>query len=384
MPDPAPCVVVVGRSAEEADRLVALLRSMGIREDGVLRLAAGEVPEAPIPPLESCAVLVAGDVLADALGGLVAPDPGPERVLDALVGGARTTEQLQLLESAVEHARDAVLILVVQPGGPTVAWANRRFGELIGRTPAEIVGSGVDEICTSCALMDGRVRRAISAGRAFDGEVDVRTADRNWIAETHVAPVYDPAGRLTHFVVVQRDVTEKRRNERQLEYLAHHDVLTGLPNRKLFRERLEQALQTAGGQNVGVLFLDLDRFKEINDAHGHGVGDRVLREVGERLRNVVRSGDTLARLGGDEFTAVLPRLRQFEDALRVADKLTQALKQPIEIDGRSFQLGASVGLAVYPDHGRDPETLVRHADDAMYAAKASGRGQCKLWTPDLS
>lgn len=178
-------------------------------------------------------------------------------------------------------------------------------------------------------------------------------------------------------VLLRTDITAIKRAEERIRHLAHHDPLTGLPNRRLLDDRLDQACHFArrSGQHVGVMLVDLDNFKVINDEHGHEIGDRVLREAARRLRESVREVDTVARHGGDEFVVVLAELRQATDATRIARKILQSLMQPIIVDGRPFQIGASIGVSTYPNDGIDPDTLLKKADLAMYRAKASGRGR---------
>ena len=173
---------------------------------------------------------------------------------------------------------------------------------------------------------------------------------------------------------------------RVMEHLALHDSLTGLPNRFLMLGRLEQALTTAQrhGTRVAVLFLDLDGFKPINDIHGHHVGDRLLKEIGGRLRNCIRDCDTVARHGGDEFVITLTDVRTNEDAGAVAEKILQAVAEPASFEGQVVQVTTSVGIAVFPDNGEDAETLLRTADAAMYEAKAEGRRIFRFAAPNFS
>ncbi|GIX21817.1 MAG: hypothetical protein KatS3mg121_0600 [Gammaproteobacteria bacterium] len=178
---------------------------------------------------------------------------------------------------------------------------------------------------------------------------------------------------------------ERRRATERIQQLALYDVLTGLPNRALFLDRLKQALAAAQrrGRRGAVFFLDLDRFKEINDTRGHDVGDQVLIEVAARLKAVVREEETLARLGGDEFVALLPRLSSAAEAARVAERLLAALAEPLDVAGQRYRLSAGVGIAFFPDEGDRVEQLLRHADIAMYRAKAAGGGYC-FYHPEMS
>ncbi|WP_051155351.1 EAL domain-containing response regulator [Noviherbaspirillum massiliense] len=174
---------------------------------------------------------------------------------------------------------------------------------------------------------------------------------------------------------VARDITERKRAEEQISYQAYHDILTGLPNRVLFRDRLEQALIQAkrDATELAVMFVDLDRFKLVNDTLGHVKGDSLLQQVTARLKASLRRGDTLARIGGDEFTVLLPELRDRRDAGVIADKFLKCLDQPFYLDGHELHVSASIGIAVYPDDGNAIDDLIRHADIAMYQVKAIGK-----------
>jgi diguanylate cyclase (GGDEF)-like protein/PAS domain S-box-containing protein len=186
--------------------------------------------------------------------------------------------------------------------------------------------------------------------------------------------------------LVIRDITLRKLAEAQIQALAYHDPLTGLPNRILFNDRLSMALAQAQRQKhrVAILFIDLDRFKSINDSLGHHVGDRVLRAVAERIQNCVREGDTLSRLGGDEFTLILPALHKPADAARAAEKVLNALRTPIKTDRRELSITASIGISLYPEHGRDLETLLKNSDVAMYQAKEQGRNSYRVYHSDSS
>ncbi len=182
-------------------------------------------------------------------------------------------------------------------------------------------------------------------------------------------------------VCVVRDITERTYAEEQIKHLAYHDALTGLPNRLLFKDRLTVALSHAQRDHtrLAVLFLDLDRFKVINDSLGHNIGDQLLQAVAARVQSCVRESDTVARLGGDEFTLLLPALARSDDAAPVAQKLLEAVRYPFHLEGREFFITTSIGISLYPEDGLDAETLIKNADTAMYQAKEQGRDNYQLF-----
>ncbi len=182
------------------------------------------------------------------------------------------------------------------------------------------------------------------------------------------------------------DITERKRVEEQIKEIAYHDALTGLPNRLLFNDRLQVAVAQAHRQRqrLAVLFLDVDRFKVINDSLGHTLGDRLLQSVARRLADCIREGDTVARLGGDEFTLLLPGMARAEDVAKLAEKILEALRRPFAFDGRELFVTASIGISLYPDDGGDPEALVKNADTAMYRAKEQGRDTYQLFTAAMN
>jgi diguanylate cyclase (GGDEF)-like protein len=186
-------------------------------------------------------------------------------------------------------------------------------------------------------------------------------------------------------LLVLRDITERKQAQRDLEHIAHHDALTGLPNRLLFADRMEQALVRArrNGAQLAVLFLDIDQFKVINDGLGHDFGDRVLVHVAHRLGRALRAGDTLARLGGDEFSVILPEIAKPENGAIVAAKLLREVAEPLEIDDETLHITASIGIAVFPQDGRDQRELLSRADGAMYVAKGKAPGRFEFSSPEI-
>jgi diguanylate cyclase (GGDEF)-like protein len=272
----------------------------------------------------------------------------------------------------VEMMRDAVLVVdahghVVDLNPSAVHLLGRRAGELVGRPVAALLS----ELGGPAGLPDPGVY-----------DLQLGASDRERDMELAVTPLEDARGSTAGRVLVFRDVTERRELERELRRLAYTDRLTGLPNRALFYDRLEQALVMAVRRDVpvAVLFLDIDRFKIINDGLGHGIGDKVLMSVARRLRRCLRAEDTLARLGGDEFAILLPEIANRRDSYLVTDKCLSALSGPELIGGHELTVNASIGVAFFPEDGADVQHLLRNADAAMYRAKARGGGRVETFT----
>jgi diguanylate cyclase (GGDEF)-like protein len=187
---------------------------------------------------------------------------------------------------------------------------------------------------------------------------------------------------MRRVIGVSQDITERKSKEEEARFLAYHDTLTGLPNRRLLDDRLRQALFAAQRRDarVAVMMVDLDRFKQVNDALGHRAGDSVLREVAHRLTGCVRKADTLARHGGDEFVVVFSDLQLESDCQVVAEKILRALEAPFRVDGQEFSIGASIGISLFPADASDGEALLRNADVAMYRAKQLGANNYRFYS----
>jgi diguanylate cyclase (GGDEF)-like protein len=181
--------------------------------------------------------------------------------------------------------------------------------------------------------------------------------------------------------LLQDEIVERRQAEARVHHMAYHDSLTGLPNRALLAERLERAILAAqrAGARLAVMFLDLDRFKTINDSLGHAIGDFLLKEVASRLCHAVRASDTVARLGGDEFVVLVPGAGTLAECSQVGDKIIEVLGAPVRFEGHSLHISPSIGICVYPDDGADVDLLMRHADAAMYRAKGAGRNNYQFF-----
>jgi diguanylate cyclase (GGDEF)-like protein/PAS domain S-box-containing protein len=204
--------------------------------------------------------------------------------------------------------------------------------------------------------------------------------------EDSAAPIHDRRGAVAGAVVVFHDVTSARVLSQEMSYLAHHDSLTDLPNRLLFNDRLDHAMALAQRHRgkLAVLFLDIDRFKHVNDSLGHRIGDRLLQSVGQRLLGCVRRSDTVSRQGGDEFVILLPEVQDAQDAAVSAEKMLQALSGPYCIDQHELRVTASIGIVVFPDDGIEADEVLKHADIAMYHAKEQGRNNYRFFEPELN
>ncbi len=260
-------------------------------------------------------------------------------------------------------------------------WLNTALADLSDVSAADHVGRPVTETLGFTPALALNLRRVLATGRSVDG-VELATGERTWTSSYF--PVRNGA-RLLGVGSVVIDVTAQREAERQLTHSATHDALTGLPNRALFQDRLEVALARASrtGELVGVLFCDVDRFKLVNDSLGHAAGDALLCAVAERLRGVVRQGDTVARLGGDEFALLTAQVGRAGEARVLADRVCGVMREPFEVAGRPIVATISVGVAVCRAGERDVAGLLRDADVAMYQAKDGGRDQVAVFDARL-
>ena len=289
-------------------------------------------------------------------------------------------EQLRLLGSAIHVAGLGIAILTpaVEAVGPRIAFVNDSFLELYGYERADVIGQTpvVFGIIEDHEPIFNSLLGHVFSQQAFDGEAMARRKDGAvFDADLHLVPV-DDGGELTHWVAFIRDVTIEKSQVLQLRHQATHDGLTNLPNRTHLFDRLEQnivAARQAGGM-LALLVMDLDRFKEVNDTFGHHFGDMLLKQVAFRLRNQLREGDTVARLGGDEFAMVLDEVADANVAARIARNILHALEQPFVVEDQALEVGASIGIALFPSHGGDARTLLRLADTAMYNAKQGQTG----------
>jgi diguanylate cyclase (GGDEF)-like protein/PAS domain S-box-containing protein len=294
--------------------------------------------------------------------------------------------QLRRAARVFISAAEAVLMI---DGEGTIDDANPAFERICGYRAEEAVGRNIDLLSVADRTdhrLDRAFEHAIQEG-SWRGEVWSRRKDGEVIpCLMTISQVEDDLERPDGFVCVFSDISDFKRHERRLEVLAHHDTLTGLPNRAMLARHLENRVRRHDGHPdpFTIMFLDLDHFKPVNDQFGHSEGDKLLQRVADRLRDVLRVDDLLARVGGDEFVAVLPGTISSANASVVADKIIAKLREPFTIRGEEVRIGVSVGISAYPEDGRDADSLLRSADMAMYEAKAAGRNTWRSFDPKMN
>ncbi|MFZ5580330.1 MAG: sensor domain-containing protein [Pseudomonadota bacterium] len=284
---------------------------------------------------------------------------------------------LRMAASVFQAAREGIII--TDPKGHILD-INPAFTRITGYSREEALGQ------RPAMLSSGQQYRAfyqsmwssLRTEGAWAGElINRRKNGEHYFEHLDIVAVHDANGQLKHYIGIFSDVTALREHERHLQHIAHHDTLTGLPNRLLLIDRLTQAIAIArrASRMLAVLFIDLDGFKPINDNHGHASGDRVLVEIARRMAHTVRTGDTVARLGGDEFVVLLSGLSDTRECESTTRRLLDAIAKPVALEGHTLNLSASIGISLFPNDGDDPDILLRYADQAMYSAKAAGRNQ---------
>lgn len=264
-----------------------------------------------------------------------------------------------------------------------ITYANDKFCEVSGFSRSELIGRNHRLLKSDEHSLKfyKDMWRTIAHGRIWHGDVKNRKKDGSeyWLKAT-IVPFVDETGKPFQYVSIRTDITDQKQAVK-LKVMAHHDPLTGLPNRNLFGDRLMLAIAQANRANgeLAFLYLDLDKFKPINDKLGHGVGDEVLREIAKRLKENVREIDTVARLGGDEFAVILPPPIGQDDCKRIAERLLEVLCEPIRVQGHECSVSASIGVSIYPKDAKDAEELIKCADAAMYRVKDQGRNGIEFY-----
>lgn len=293
-----------------------------------------------------------------------------------------TRTLLRLAQRTYRSISEAILITDVTT---RVIDINPAFERITGYGQDEAIGARASLLKSGrhdSAFFDAIWAQLGTTG-CWKGEIWNRCRDGREIpCWMHIDAVLDPAtGNVTHYVGVFSDISERKVAEERISFLAHHDPLTGLPNRFSLDAVLPQAIALARRQGVRIalLFVDLDRFKDINDSRGHAAGDQVLIETGRRLAQTIRDSDFLARIGGDEFVILLNEVKDSEDAIRVAAAIQESLRYPIPVGGSQVTVTPSIGISLFPDNGEEADTLLARADDAMYRVKADGRNSLRLY-----
>ncbi|GBG03863.1 hypothetical protein AZSI13_31900 [Azospira sp. I13] len=281
---------------------------------------------------------------------------------------------------AVDAAAEGVIIT---DANGVVEYANPAFCDMTGYAASEVIGQRTSRFKSGIHDKDfyRQLWGTITSGNPWRGEVVNRRKDGMLYHELlTIAPVKDENGAVVRYVAIKHDISERKRIEQRLEHLAHFDLLTDLPNRTLFFDRLQQAFARSQRYQEGlaVMMLDLDGFKAVNDTLGHQAGDLLLAAFAYRLKQTLRQSDTAARMGGDEFTVLLHGIRQDQDALTAAAKILSALEQPFDILGNPCRVGASIGVALFQPGYPSADALLQAADGAMYAAKRAGKNGCVL------
>ncbi len=300
----------------------------------------------------------------------------------------RRNQEEQLNQASILYNNTTESVVITNPEGIVIA-TNKAFTDITGYEESEVVGGTPSRWKSDKheqsfyqnmwhELLETDQWRGEICNRRKDGEV--------YPALLTINAVRNKKQKLTHFVSLLTDLSSIKKTQEKIEFLAHHDSLTRLPNRLLFSARLEQAISRADREKekIAVLFLDLDNFKSINDSLGHSMGDKVLQKVAGRLTILIREQDTIARLSGDEFAIVLEQIDDETAAAHVAKKILDSIQQPIHIGSHEFNISVTIGISQFPDNGIEIDTLIKNADAAMYKAKEKGKGQYCFYTKELT
>jgi diguanylate cyclase (GGDEF)-like protein/PAS domain S-box-containing protein len=391
------------RRLEQTPRIAAILLSLDLPESEGLEALGAILKAAPNVPIlvlsgadhEDRAKLAvqrgAQDYISeDDLGGYLLPK-AVRNMIERASNSEALFSAIERAEVTLKSIGDAVVSTDILG---KVTFLNPIAESLTGWISAEAIGRPIDEVVR--IIDDSQEHRVLSpmttairdnrAAKLTPGCKLIRRDGQEFAIEDTAAPIHDRTGRVTGAVMVFHDVTQAHAVSRKMSHLAQHDYLTDLPNRLLLNDRLTQAIAAArrNKRQLAVLFVDLDRFKHVNDSLGHAVGDGLLLSIAARLRACVRRSDTVSRQGGDEFVILLSSVAHAEDAAFTAQKLISAVGMPHLVEKHNLQITLSIGISSYPDDGDDAETLVKNADIAMLHAKDNGRNNFQFFTPSMN
>lgn len=307
-------------------------------------------------------------------------------VIEDITERKEATERLRLFARIFDTINEGV---AVTDASNNIMLVNPAFSAITGYSATEAIGKNPRILHSG--LMDkvfyDRMWQSIKKTGRWQGEItDRRKNGENYVEWLSISTMKDERGESSHYIAVVSDISERKAAEERMVYIAQHDFLTGLPNRMMLHDRLTQAIAHAEREQrkVAVMFLDLDRFKAINDTLGHLVGDKLLQLVAGRISSVARTSDTVSRLGGDEFAIMLPYIENTDDIAMIALKLLASIAGLCVVDGNEIEVTTSIGISVFPEDGTDSESLIAHADAAMYQAKGNGRNNYQFFTREMN
>ena len=322
------------------------------------------------------------DLLRDEQGNIVGGVESFEDITRRKLAEEALKASEQRYRTLAEAAHDMIFIL---DRDGYVTYVNSCAAQSLGLKRDDVVGRAIRELFPPEAAERQKTNldKVFESGESFYSE-ETMTSSRGelWIG-TRLTPISDEAGKISAVLGISRDITERKKSEEMIKYMAYYDSLTDLPNRMFFTEQLNSAIMLAqrNQEMLAVIFLDLDNFKTVNDTLGHCAGDQLLQDVSGRLKACLRESDFIARFGGDEFVLLLTQIDCAKDASQVAQKIFEAIKPPFNLDGHEFQITTSIGVSLYPNDGQDARFLLKNADAALYRAKEQGRNNHQFYSP---
>jgi len=310
-----------------------------------------------------------------------------DQILNESIDSYSSTKEQQIRHLATMISSSPDLSYIIDLDG-VLLYVNEAMSNLYQKPAYDMLGRVIYDLGNHIKpKQQAQIQSVLDTGKACHGDqVFYSPSGKEYFFEYIYTPIFDENGKIEAIAGNSRDITERKQAEDQLWQVANYDALTSLPNRRLFSDRLDQAIKQAmrANKRFALLSLDLDRFKKVNDKLGHGAGDILLQQAGVRIKACVRDMDTVARMGGDEFTVILTNIGQVDQVKIVADKILNELSKRFQIKNEFVDISASIGITLCPQDGMEPEALLRQADKALYDAKNSGRNQYKIYNPNQS